>query len=478
VRANESAFIKGAIAVEISIAEALPPNDFENWASYQEDRLASVEAPAVDESLSYDAAALEGQGDWVEIEGGTAWKPQVADDWQPYSDGRWSYTPTGLSWISYEPWGWVPYHYGGWDYHSHWGWLWFPGNVFAAAHVQWYWGATHVGWVPQRYYHHRHRRSYGYRPSHYAYSAHSDRDHYDRWTFVPTDSLGSRDQRRAQRYSSSFRGRGDGTVPSGLISSGSAGLRRDSWQRPGEAHRAFRRRELDHVADRSDSARRTTRIAFAGDLQSTPRPAERSARRPVPTNRGQVAAETLRRGDALSSWGGEGSSRRGSGARRDASETGAVATSPTRSIGSRVGERYRGVQIWEIDKAAQHPSRGTRAPVVRSTPRRGSEGVRPPSVRPSSVRTSPSAIGAHSRSPGASPSSNPSRSGSQAVAARAPTRQPPSASSGSRRPASRSSVSRSPASRSSSQTSSSSRSSSRGRPSSSSGLRVGGHQRH
>ena len=60
VRANESAFIKGAIAVEISIAEALPPDDFENWASYQEDRLASVEAPAVDESLSYDAAALEG----------------------------------------------------------------------------------------------------------------------------------------------------------------------------------------------------------------------------------------------------------------------------------------------------------------------------------------------------------------------------------------------------------------------------------
>ena len=36
--------------------------------------------------------------------------------WRPYWHGRWAYTPSGLTWVSYEPWGWVPYHYGSWDF--------------------------------------------------------------------------------------------------------------------------------------------------------------------------------------------------------------------------------------------------------------------------------------------------------------------------------------------------------------------------
>ena len=505
VRANESAFIDGTTDVGVEIVAALPPDDFENWATDQEDRLAAVGSPEVDARLRYDAAALEGQGDWVEIEGTTAWRPEVDDNWQPYWNGRWSYTPTGLSWISYDPWGWVPYHYGGWDYHSHWGWLWFPGNVFAAAHVQWYWGPTHVGWVPQRYYHHHHRRFYGHGPSHYAYSAHSDWRRYDRWTFCPTESMGSRHQRRAHRHTSTFRDRADGAVPRGLISSGSAGLQRETWRQPGEAHRAFRRRDLEAGADRSGRAQLSARRSFQRDSQPTSRPADgstrsathrnvaggsfegresvRAATRPVRRSRGVAAAEVLRRGDALTSWGGERSASGRGVVRRSRADTAPESRSSAVSgEGARDGSRHRGMRIWQIDKATHPTSRGPRTGSVQSGSRSGRE-----ALTPSRVRTSPSAIGAYSRSPAVSPSRGPSRSGSSRVGTRSPASRPTSVGSTSARPPSRGGVSSSSVSRSPSRASSSSRPSSTssrstnrssGRSSTAGSGRVGARGRH
>ena len=42
------------------------------------------------------------------------WRPRVAAGGRPYSNGSWYYTPVGLTWWSYDPWGWYPFHYGNW----------------------------------------------------------------------------------------------------------------------------------------------------------------------------------------------------------------------------------------------------------------------------------------------------------------------------------------------------------------------------
>src|SRR5262249_10367016 len=98
-------------------------------------------------------------GQWVyDAPYGNVWSPNVAADWAPYRNGRWSWIDWyGWSWISYDPWGWAPYHYGRW-YHGPRGWCWWPGSVqsrhyWSPGLVAWVGfggggGFGHVGWVP------------------------------------------------------------------------------------------------------------------------------------------------------------------------------------------------------------------------------------------------------------------------------------------------------------------------------------------
>ncbi|MDH3254813.1 MAG: FecR family protein, partial [Acidobacteriota bacterium] len=151
LRDGESAEIAGDDRPEVSIAAAGSWNRLERWgAELSNEALAGVEN--VDASLGYAAAPLERSGYWVSVTGRRAWRPSVRVGWRPYSDGWWVHTPSGLSWVAYEPWGWVTSHYGAWDYLPGYGWLWFPGASYSPAWVYWYWGPTHTAWVPTGYY--------------------------------------------------------------------------------------------------------------------------------------------------------------------------------------------------------------------------------------------------------------------------------------------------------------------------------------
>src|SRR4029079_19116952 len=80
------------------------------WASTLDDqyRRAGWDDGYVDSSLSYSSVRMAEYGSWVSVSGRRAGRPRVAADWSPYRHGRWQYTPSGLTWWSYEPWGWRP----------------------------------------------------------------------------------------------------------------------------------------------------------------------------------------------------------------------------------------------------------------------------------------------------------------------------------------------------------------------------------
>ncbi len=90
--------------------------------------------------------ALEGYGEWVWVDGlGRVWRPWVAADWRPYTNGRWVWTSVGWTWVAYEPWGYLPHHFGNWALTPV-GWTWVPGAVYTPASVVWVGSGTMIGW--------------------------------------------------------------------------------------------------------------------------------------------------------------------------------------------------------------------------------------------------------------------------------------------------------------------------------------------
>ena len=95
-------------------------------------------------------------GNWIEVgDYGYCWQPDVAasdSNWRPYSDGYWTYTDLGWTWVSYEDFGWATYHYGRWARLSDLGWIWVPGSdnelEWGPAWVSWRTGGDYVGWAP------------------------------------------------------------------------------------------------------------------------------------------------------------------------------------------------------------------------------------------------------------------------------------------------------------------------------------------
>ena len=89
-------------------------------------------------------------GEWVQVgDYGECWHPSnVDEDWSPYTDGYWSYTDAGWTWVSYEDWGGVCYHYGRWVRTDDVGWCWVPDYEWGPAWVSWRNNDTAVGWAP------------------------------------------------------------------------------------------------------------------------------------------------------------------------------------------------------------------------------------------------------------------------------------------------------------------------------------------
>ena len=248
LQAGEDFLVEGEELANTSIQAAPPRGDLETWGDELQAQLAAV--PHLDSGLAYSASTMDGHGSWLEVDGDSAWQPHVDGDWQPYRNGSWSYSPSGLTWVSNEPWGWVPYHYGYWDLTPRFGWVWRPGNLYSPAWVSWYWGPSYVGWLPTGPY-------FGYYPSYgsrYRYGPWSPFGNYgwaggpyyphNYWTFCPTPYFGTRwrTPRRGTRPPS--RGAGAriatditdvvGPVP-GIVTADTGGISPKAWDQGPEA---------------------------------------------------------------------------------------------------------------------------------------------------------------------------------------------------------------------------------------------------
>jgi len=129
-------------------------DDFARWVDQRRQIYSGESSQHVDPRYAREAAGLDSYGTWVYVDATSSWgwQPTVDPDWRPYTAGRWYWTPTGWSWISYEPWGWLPYHYGSWYLAAGLGWVWSWGPVWSPAWVSWCWWPGYVGWSPYGYY--------------------------------------------------------------------------------------------------------------------------------------------------------------------------------------------------------------------------------------------------------------------------------------------------------------------------------------
>jgi hypothetical protein len=100
----------------------------------------------------YNVDDLNQYGDWVNInEYGRVWQPSVIVNWQPFTNGHWTYDGNDWVWVSYEPFGWIVYHYGSWENTPEYGWFWIPGrDAWSPARVQWIDYGDNIGWAPMR----------------------------------------------------------------------------------------------------------------------------------------------------------------------------------------------------------------------------------------------------------------------------------------------------------------------------------------
>ncbi len=160
LREGEYAYVSGTEPIEVDRAD-VPGDSFTRFVDERrdqgerpQDRDNGARYVSADYDYEYDQADLEDNGTWFYAPtwGRYCWRPTVAPDWRPYTLGYWRWTPCGLTWVSYEPWGWLPYHYGTWAFDVSFGWCWLPGAFYSPAWVYWNYTPGWVGWCPIGYY--------------------------------------------------------------------------------------------------------------------------------------------------------------------------------------------------------------------------------------------------------------------------------------------------------------------------------------
>ena len=252
-RAGEEIRVAGRYAPFSEVRRASREHDIELWAlALEEEGYGSGPDPRIDDldpRLRYAAAPLRDGGRWVWVDGRRAWRPTVRVGWRPFVDGRWVYTPSGLTWVPFERWGWVTAHYGSWSYASSYGWHWFPGAVYSPAWVHWYWGPSHVAWIPSGYYSNYYRRHPGYaryggfRFGVYGWAGGSW-DYFADWTFCSSRYFGRRNGHNYWRSGRELaRNRRVTAVPRGVITTDTRRLRPETWGKP---ETVFRELETAH----------------------------------------------------------------------------------------------------------------------------------------------------------------------------------------------------------------------------------------
>lgn len=256
VHEDERAVVEGERRPVERVDRAGRMDALEIWGARLDREARYAAAPYVDESIRYESASLNRYGSWVTIDGRAAWRPRVSVDWRPYWNGRWSHSPLGYTWVSYEPWGWVPYHYGTWDHVPGYGWTWFPGAHFAPAWVYWYWTDLYVGWVPvgyyTRYYHPFFGFEVGFRFGTYGWAG-GHWSNYRRWNFCDLDYFGRGHQHHHVYGGDRFGERHGYAVPRrGLVTTDTRGLPRGLAVERGRAVEVLAARTRGPRADLPD----------------------------------------------------------------------------------------------------------------------------------------------------------------------------------------------------------------------------------
>jgi len=155
VRAGERVYARsGEVEEGPTQFDRTEGDEFAEWddGRQQQTAYAANRQEALPEDVAPYADELDRHGTWYyETEVGHVWRPYVAAGWQPYSNGRWTWSVFGWTWVPYEPWGWAPSHYGRWGFTNALGWYWIPGSTWAPAWVSWAVGGDYVGWCPLGY---------------------------------------------------------------------------------------------------------------------------------------------------------------------------------------------------------------------------------------------------------------------------------------------------------------------------------------
>lgn len=428
VRRGERLLVEGARGDRLRFAAAPGLDRLEAWGRGLGDYARGEYTAHVDPDLHYAASSLGGHGSWVHVDAGVAWRPRVSTGWAPYRHGRWRHTPSGMFWVSYEPWGWVPYHYGYWDLDPDWGWIWFPGQRFAVAHVYWYWGPSYAGWIPSGYYWRHYRNYYGSSWGfHFGVYGHigGGFGRYRHWTFLPHGRLGHRRQHFYSVGGSDF-GRGRKAVERGVLLTDSRLLGRNAQRRPAQTLASLRRAvsrdgrtavDANGFIDRGTNLpREVERVVLRGRDGRSARPRDATAAAPSGTSRtaGTPPVRVTRRSPEagtlrLERSGVQRATRPGvqratprAGVRR--------ATPPAAGAGARPAIRRPTARdvAGAARRALRPPTRTGSGGVQRASPRTGDDGARR-IVRPRTARESPAVRRTGSRTTRPTAWSNPAR---------------------------------------------------------------------
>jgi hypothetical protein len=312
IRGGEEAWTGGDRWDSVQVATAGPRGALETWGEELERdaRRATNRELRVEPHLAYSAASLDDYGSWVYLDASWYWRPRVATGWRPYWDGRWSWTPSGLTWASYEPWGWVPYHYGSWRLVPGYGWIWAPGSVYSPAWVYWNISPSWTGWCPVGYYTHHYRGYWntGFRFGIYGWTGGSWGIYSD-WAFLPSNRLLHR-RNHSWRRTGGHLGRTESPdVPRGVLTTDTSGLPRERFERPEELVRDLERRGSRRgeggsaLAEVTDFVARRPALPAATERAVRRDPVDRTGgRRASPLDPGAPAVEARRERPEIAGW--------------------------------------------------------------------------------------------------------------------------------------------------------------------------------
>jgi len=155
VRSGEAAIVNSNGSIQTFVFNTFDRDEFDLWAANSYRRKVVVSEKYVPREIRHYVYELDSYGTWVYDDSVEVyvWRPYIVEtNWIPYSYGRWVWSPFGMTWVSYYPWGYAPFHYGYWTFSVSFGWVWVPDVWYSPAWVTWTYWDSYIGWYPCRHY--------------------------------------------------------------------------------------------------------------------------------------------------------------------------------------------------------------------------------------------------------------------------------------------------------------------------------------